>query len=345
MINDVFFRRYRNIKIRDQYYSEDRILCNQIWKMISSADFWDSDEDSNLKSIHDLLALELGVEYLSDRYFFRTYEFNGSKNTQSFENSYTIICKNFLTRRPDDVTKGDDWMKERLSLAELAFARREKQIIAHNRNLSTSIANAERYDKRALARGIHNTECRAEIEIKKNHNLNEKFKNFVCDLNERLQLAYYNLNYHNGLIQIIDDAFINKNIANPFWTLVGKPPWENVDLQMKEAIDSRDKGDRLAAFHAACALESCIKIISNVKGWTNGKETGAASFINNLASKHNGRFIDVWESELLIQLFKDVRNPFAHGSGQSVASNFNPAQTNWAIDTSMSWIKSLIIRM
>lgn len=346
MITDVFFRRYQNVKIREQYFAEDRILCNQLWAMMSSGYFWDSREDEmNFKSIHNVLALELGVEYLSDRYFFSTYELNGSKNTHTFENSYAKICKNFLTKHPDDVTTGDKWMKERLSLAELAFARREQQIMAYNQSLLTSITNAEINDKRLLARKTGATVSQVEITRKHNCHINELFKNLVNEFNERLRLAHYRLNYHNGLIQLADDAFIHGKIANPFWTLVGKPPWENVDLQMKEAIDGRDTGDRMAAFHAACALESCIKIISNTKNWTTGEERGAASFIHNLTNKSNGRFLDVWECELLIKLFSDVRNPFAHGSGQSSAPNFSAAQTNWAIDTSMSWIKSLIMRM
>src|SRR3546814_3505241 len=63
-------------------------------------------------------------------------------------------------------------------------------------------------------------------------------------------------------------------------------------------------------FHAVSALESVIKIICKEKGWARGTENGAAHFITNLVSKDNGRFIDVWEGDMLTKLFGDVRNPF-----------------------------------
>src|SRR3546814_15418072 len=82
---------------------------------------------------------------------------------------------------------------------------------------------------------------------------------------------------------------------------------------MLEALDRRDRADRTAPFHAVSALESVIKIICKEKGWARGTENGAAHFITNLVSKDNGRFIDVWEGDMLTKLFGDVRNPFGHG--------------------------------
>ncbi|HTG39015.1 hypothetical protein [Sphingomonas sp.] len=99
-----------------------------------------------------------------------------------------------------------------------------------------------------------------------NARINAAFDELVRDLNERLRLALYKLTYHNGFIQLFEDETVNTAVAKPFWALVGAAPWANVDLQMKEAIDRRDNGDRMAAFHAVCALESCIKIISDLKG-------------------------------------------------------------------------------
>ena len=47
--------------------------------------------------------------------------------------------------------------------------------------------------------------------------------------------------------------------------------------EMKEALDHLDHGQRDASAHAAMALDSTIKIISNENGWTSGTETGAAN--------------------------------------------------------------------
>jgi hypothetical protein len=101
----------------------------------------------------------------------------------------------------------------------------------------------------------------------------------------------------------------------------------------------------MAAFHAVCALESCIKIVSDMKGWTKGTEKGASNYVDNLVSQKNGRFLEVWEGELLTRMFGDVRNPFAHGPGQSAMPALTANQTNWTIETAMTWIKSIIRRL
>ena len=61
----------------------------------------------------------------------------------------------------------------------------------------------------------------------------------------------------------------------------------NVDHDMKEALDLRGSDGRDPAFYAARALESTIKIISDQKNWTHGKENGAHNYIDNLATKTN----------------------------------------------------------
>lgn len=353
MITDIFARRYAKVELRTQYFKEDHVLCNQAWHMLSSGLMWDScvtDEVSDraeeaFKTVHNVLALELGMEYLSDRWWFRNYEFNGNKTTQSYKNSYSTICKNFLTKIPTDPAQGDAWMKDRLSLIELAFAMRGRQVAEANQALPNAIAKAEYEQKNMPVRGIRLPGSRADAVRAINARLNESYNGLVNDLNERLRLALYRLNYHNGLIQLADDALVGAQIEQPFWALVGTAPWDNVDRQMKEAIDCRDTGDRMAAFHAVSALESCIKILSGIKGWTKGNERGAAAYVSNLVSKNNGAFLEAWEGELLTKLFTDVRNPFAHGAGQAAMPTMTAEQTNWTIDTSMNWIKTLVRRV
>lgn len=352
MITDIFARRYASIEIRSQYFKEDQILCNQAWKIMSSGILWDSyitenisdRAEANFKEIHDILSLELGVEFLSDRYRLHTYEINGSKNVHTYTNKYAVICKNFLTKIPDDINKGDSWMKERFSLIELAFAQRARQIAEINLALPRNIAKAQIEQKMVRTRNVRRSGDYVDDVRVSNLKLNESFTNIISDLNERFRLAQYRLRYHNGLLQMSDDALIGVQIEKPFWALVGNPPWENIDRQMKEAIDCRDTGNRMAAFHAVSALESCLKVISDTKGWTTGTERGAAAFVNNLKSKKNGGFLEIWEGDILTKLFSDIRNPFAHGAGQAAMPELTIEQTNWTIETSMSWIKALIRR-
>jgi len=111
---------------------------------------------------------------------------------------------------------------------------------------------------------------------------------------------------------------------------------------MKEAIDLRDTGGRDPAFYSAKALESTIKIISDDKGWSTGKERGAHNFIDNLKGEN---FIADWEGDALKLVFTKLRNPFGHGAGSKDMPTLADHQTNWAIENCMSWIKSLIRRM
>ena len=150
--------------------------------------------------------------------------------------------------------------------------------------------------------------------------------------------------YHNGFFQRANVATSTVQIDEPFWDLMRDPKWKNVDMDMKKAIDLRDNAGRHAVFYAAKALESVVKIISDEKKWTTDNEKGAAMFVDNLVNKNNGRFIEAWESVALKAIFK-VRNDHGHGPGSSPQPSLTTQQQTWVIESSMSWIKSLILRM
>ena len=113
---------------------------------------------------------------------------------------------------------------------------------------------------------------------------------------------------------------------------------------MKEALDRRDTDARDPAFYAARALESALKIVSDEKEWTHGKEKGAHSYIDNLAAKRSA-FIADWEADALKHFFSKVRNPLGHGPGTGKMPELSRQQTDWAIEMSMVWIKNLIRRL
>lgn len=153
-----------------------------------------------------------------------------------------------------------------------------------------------------------------------------------------LRLTYRDLNFLP-----VDDERLMDEVVEPFWTLVAGSEWTNVRKDMEGAVRQRDTGGPNAALLAARALESTIKIISERKGWTHGKERGAANYVDNLAS--GGRFIDAWEGNLLKRFFAEVRNPEAHGAGSAPQPLLNEHQNVWAIEFCMISVKSLIRRV
>ncbi len=353
MITEIFSRRYRDVSIRPQYCEDDRRFMNQAVDMVMDR-LWigrESDTPSDvaeksLKQVHDALALELGCQWLSDRYWYSSHTWNGNLTKQSHEYPFSKICRNFLVKLPDDPKIADSFVKDRLSFIELAFQYRWRVIQRANTELPERIREAElAADKPHRGPGIRLPGNRADGLNTVNCRINRAFSSLTDELNERMKLARYPLNFHNCVLQLAADETVTAQIEKPFWALVSAPKWKSVDEQIKEAIDRRDRSDRTAPFQAVCALESAIRIISDMKGWTRGDERGASSYIDNLVSQKNGRFIEVWESDMLKTMFSDVRNPFAHGPGQADIPRLSDEQTDWAIDTSMSWIKSLIRRM
>jgi hypothetical protein len=166
----------------------------------------------------------------------------------------------------------------------------------------------------------------------------------VDELNLRFKEATAPFTYHNGYIQLIEDPLTDQEIEKPFWKLLSDPKWKNVDYEMKEALDRRDAGKEDAVTYALQALESTIKIISDEKGWTTGREAGASNYIDNLGNRKNGRYIDNWEAEAMKLLFSNLRNPRSHGAGSRSRPESHEYQRVWAIEACMSWIKSLIKR-
>ena len=120
---------------------------------------------------------------------------------------------------------------------------------------------------------------------------------------------------------------------------------ENVNLDMKEALDRRDSSHKDPALFAAKALESAIKIISDQRNLTSGNEKGASHYIDNLVRKNNGRYIDIWEADILKDYFRKVRNTLGHGPGSDPMPELTIEQTDWAIESAMSWIRTLVRRL
>jgi hypothetical protein len=267
------------------------------------------------RAVHDVLARELGVPRLAQG------------------NTYDEMCGRFLVE-PYDLWNdahgtSDEFLKSRLSLVELLFRAMEQRVAPQ------ATAGKKRSLLKMLKQGsAASNSAGAQATLEK----------AIRELNARMRDAKLGFHYHNGVLQFARDEVLERISAEPCWALLREERWSSAERELKEAFDAADNRRSDAAFHAAKALESVIKVISDEKGWTRGAENGAASFIDNLVNQHNGRFIVPWEAELLKAFFKHVRNPHGHGAGSQPPPLLTENQTAWALETAMSWMKSLILR-
>ncbi|MDT9600437.1 AbiJ-NTD4 domain-containing protein [Sphingosinicella rhizophila] len=319
MIHDLFLRRYPN-----QIYWGDRPTpaMQRLFIQVAHIVFTDVAPAMRLdqgffKAVHDALARELGQGRLFDA------------------PTYDAVCGEFLTETydlwKDRHGTADTFLKARLSLIELLF--RGIQDRVSKRPSASAQSGGVPLLSRSPSPAPESNENEAAV------------AEAVRELNNRFRQAAMGLHYHNGLIQFAQDELTDERTAEPCWTILRDPKWANVDRELKEAIDRADGARADAAFHAAKALESTIKIISDDQRWTTGRERGAANYIDNLVSQKNGRFMETWEGEMLRAFFVHVRNPHGHGAGSQPPPTLTDHQTAWAIETAMSWIKSLIRRL
>jgi len=347
MLIDIFARRYDGTVLRDSFEQRDLRLLVQAFRILAE-DIYpyyrlgkeDSRGVSFWTDIHSRLSRELGLRELSKLYFPYTTKWNGNENTRMEKYSLVKVCENWLLQPV--VGSPDEHIKDRLSLIELGFREREGEINVMN---AQPVITPAAQTAATFARPTMRVPGNAADGVRAwRATQTATFRASVEELNARFRQAGYALNYHNGFIQILTDDLIQRKVETPFWGLVATPEWANVDLDMKEALDLRDSDGRDPAFYAARALESTIKIVSDRKGWTTGKEKGAHNFIDNLAGKAHA-FIAPWEGASLKEFFTHVRNPFGHGPGNAQMPALSRPQTEWAIEFSMSWIKNLISRL
>jgi AbiJ N-terminal domain 4 len=346
MLIDIFARRYADVRIWAQYTTSESRLITQGFRIVLEQLFpyYINEKESiagkaDWTTLHDRLSMELGVKSLSDLAYSYQSHSNGQPFTVTGLWTMNTVCENWMLQKFNGQTLPDDFLKERLSLVELAFRMKEERLAEANVNLPNAMRDADlRFNRRSGPRILLDGKPSDSLKAT-NAKINQEFQATVTELNNRFLQARAPLNYHNGYIQISMDALSTGTIETPFWNLVADPKWKNVDTDMKEAFDRRDSRARDPAFYAVRALESAIKIISDDKGWTHGKERGAHNYIDNLSSS---RFVADWEAIALKNLFTSVRNPLGHGPGSAEMPALTDAQTDWAIDTSLGWIKRLI---
>lgn len=346
MLTDIFARRYEKVSIWETLDEKTRRLLVQGFQLLEQIfPYYIGGQESDRgkqtwKNVHALLARELGLKELSPlSWGYWTPQNHWISGT----NTMNQVCEAWMLKPFDGTTSADDFIKERISLIEIGFRIRSVEVSAENAGLPKKIADAKAFDRERSSRkgGMFVPGNRIDGIKSMNATMNSQFQAAIDELNARFRHAACNLNYHNGFIQIENDELVTDEVTIPFWRLLADPKFNNIDHDMKEAIDLRDTGGRDPAFYAARALESAIKIISDEKQLSTGKERGAANYIDNLK---RGNLIENWEANALKNFFAEVRNPLGHGAGGGVLASLDAHQTDWAIEACMSWTKSLIRR-
>lgn len=341
MLTDIFADRYEGTTIPYANLQHVKRFMMQASLMITNQLFslYEEDEENCensaiLSKIHRDVCMELGVQQLT------------AQKLLTKRLSIREQTANFLGAISDADEDLDRRIRERLSFVELAFREYESHIERHNENLESRRMKVLGDEKLAkLANRFNINEFKEDmITTTIGRNVENMHRN-LHELRERFKRAGLPLTYSSGYIQFSDDSLVEDSIKRPFWIAINDPKWASVEHDMHVAIDLRDTGRTGAAASAAKALESTIKIISNEKGWDRGNEKGAAQYIDNLVSEKNGRFIEVWEANVLKSFFAEVRNRLQHGAGSEPVTILSKQQDDWAIETCMSWIKSLVNRV
>jgi len=349
MLTDIFADRYSTVELWSEFGEPERRLLVQGFRILSEQIrpyYWDGKEYALGKTywteLHSRISMELGLQHLAETGFVYQTTWQGKTSSHTSMNTMHRVCELWMMAEFDGSVSPDRFVKERLSLVEIGFRIRGDEIAAELADLPNKIARATL--NRPIGRSVRLPGNPADGLKAQYDSANDKFRQSVDELNTRFRQAGCNLNFHNGFIQLAEDSLVSQELETPFWALVADPKWSNVDIDMKEALDRRDNDGRDPAFYAARALESVLKIVSSDKGLTHGGEKGAHNFIDNLASK-KARFVADWEADALKTYFTKVRNPFGHGAGTDEMPSLTPQQTDWAIESSMAWIKSIVRRL
>lgn len=332
MLTDIFATRYENVPLFEIYSNRERKIFFQAFTILEELRPYWGQKDSDKKmaeafwtNVHKRVSNELGFRWLSEAYYTTEAGLGEYRREERRQRPEIEICRNWVTATPPEGAEIDVYVKNRLSLIEVGL-----------RLCLANVETAERY--------YTSNSATLDALTKDFKTGRSKYEELASELNVRFKTARFPLNYHNGFIQIESDSLVAAQIEQPFWSLVSDKLWENVDIDMKEALDQRDSGGKDPALYAARALESTIKIASDELGVTHGGEKGAHSYIDNLGKK-NCQFLTAWEPDALKLFFTKVRNPLGHGPGKEPMPTLTQDQTDWAIEHAMSWTKLVVARL
>ncbi len=153
------------------------------------------------KSLHDRIAVELGLQKLSQTAFSYQTMYQGKQSSFTHSHTWLAVCENWLIQSPTGNDDIDAFIKERLSLIEVALRDKELAVSKANAELPQKILDAKLNAKRRPPSGVIRIPGDPEIGLRAwNKKLNEAFQVRVDELNTRFRQAGCKLHYHNGFI-------------------------------------------------------------------------------------------------------------------------------------------------
>jgi hypothetical protein len=105
----------------------------------------------------------------------------------------------------------------------------------------------------------------------------------VAELNERFRRAGFGYRYENGRIFRIDNELTHREIIRPALQLLADPRFEGADEEFRAAHDHYKAGEyKDCAVDALNALESTMKVICDLKGWSYPQGARSSDFLKVL---------------------------------------------------------------
>ena len=139
MLTDIFARRYEDVHIWAQFTTNESRLINQGFRLVLEQLFpyYINGKESaagkeDWTSLHDRLSMELGVNQLSDVAYSYQTTWNGDPHTISGIWTMNTVCENWMLRQYSGQTPADQFVKERLSLVEIAFRLKGEHVAEAN---------------------------------------------------------------------------------------------------------------------------------------------------------------------------------------------------------------------
>lgn len=150
MLTDIFANRYVDITLWPSFEEKDKRFLVQAFRVISEQLYppWDHGRENKRstvawKSIHDKITMELGLVELASHHSGYWGTMNGNRIWCPVSYSDHDVSRTFMLTVFDGSIPADRFMKERISLIELAFRERHDEILLANEQLPKALIRAQ----------------------------------------------------------------------------------------------------------------------------------------------------------------------------------------------------------